>query len=158
MLYEDLAIGKVTILNNPYAHPRVYRSYSILDINGNQRWKSKNLQFLNCYIFLKGNSFWGGNSIILINIWSFFSENSGFGGDNKYSVGEKLAVFALLSFSSVQFSCSVVSKSLRPHELCHARPPCPSQTPGVHSDSRPLSQWCHPAISSSVVLPYADPK
>ena len=40
---------------------------------------------------------------------------------------------------------------LRPHELQHARPPCPSPTPGVHSDSRPSSQWCHPAISSSVV-------
>ena len=48
-----------------------------------------------------------------------------------------------------QFSCSVVSNSLRPHESQHARPPCPSQTPRVHSDSRPLSQWCHPAISSS---------
>ena len=54
-------------------------------------------------------------------------------------------------FSSVQFSCSVVSDSLRPHELQHARPPCPSPTPGVHSDSCPSSQWCHPAISSSVV-------
>ena len=52
--------------------------------------------------------------------------------------------------SSVQFS-SVVSDSLRPHESQHARPPCPSQTPIVHSDSRPSSQWCHPAISSSVV-------
>ena len=54
-------------------------------------------------------------------------------------------------FSSVQFSCSVISDSLRPHELQHARPPCPSPTPGVHSDSRPSSQWYHPAISSSVV-------
>ena len=52
---------------------------------------------------------------------------------------------------SVQFSCSVVSDSLRPNELQHARPPCPSPTPGVHSDSRASSQWCHPAISSSVV-------
>ena len=51
-------------------------------------------------------------------------------------------------FSSVQFSRSVVSDSLRPHESQHARPPCPSPTPGVHSDSRPSSQWCHPAISS----------
>ena len=50
-----------------------------------------------------------------------------------------------------QFSRSVVSNSLRPHESQHARPPCPSPTPGVHSDSRPSSQWCHPAISSSVV-------
>ena len=54
-------------------------------------------------------------------------------------------------FSSVQFSCSVMSDSLRPHELQHARPPCPSPTPGVHSDSHPSSHWCHPAISSSVV-------
>ena len=53
--------------------------------------------------------------------------------------------------SSVQFSCSVVSHSLPPHESQHARSPCPSPTPGVHSDSRPSSQWCHPAISSSVV-------
>ena len=57
----------------------------------------------------------------------------------------------LSTLSSVQFSRSVVSDSLRPHELQHARPPCPSPTPRVHSDSRPLSQWCHPAISSSVV-------
>ena len=55
------------------------------------------------------------------------------------------------SVSSVQFSCSVVSDSLRPHEAQHARPPCPSPTPGVHSDSHSSSQWCHPAISSSVV-------
>ena len=52
---------------------------------------------------------------------------------------------------SDQISHSVVSDSLRPHESQHARPPCPSPTPGVHSDSCPLSQWCHPAISSSVV-------
>ena len=55
------------------------------------------------------------------------------------------------SISSVQFSLSVLSNSLRPHELQHTRPPCPSPTPGVHSDSRPSSRWCHPAISSSVV-------
>ena len=52
---------------------------------------------------------------------------------------------------SVQFSRSVVSDSSWPHELQHARPPCPSPTPRVHSNSRPLSQWCHPAISSSVI-------
>ena len=52
---------------------------------------------------------------------------------------------------SVQFSPSGVSNSLRPHESQHARPPYPSPTPEVHSDSHPLSQWCHPAISSSVV-------
>ena len=57
----------------------------------------------------------------------------------------------LMLFSSVQVSCSVVSNSLRPHELQHARPPCPSPTPGVHSNSCPSSRWCHPAISFSVV-------
>ena len=54
-------------------------------------------------------------------------------------------------FSSVQFSHSVVSDSLRPHESQHTRPPCPSPTPGVHSDSCPSSRWCHPAISASVI-------
>ena len=52
---------------------------------------------------------------------------------------------------SVQFSRSVMSNSLWPHESQHARPPCPSATPGVYSDSCPLSRWCHPDISSSVV-------
>ena len=51
---------------------------------------------------------------------------------------------------SVQFSHSVVSNSLWPHEPQHTRPPCPSQTPWVYSNTCPLSQWCHPAISSSV--------
>ena len=57
----------------------------------------------------------------------------------------------LLQFSSVQFSHSVMSDSLRPHESQHTRPPCPSPTPGVHSNSRPSSRCCHPVISSSVV-------
>ena len=57
-------------------------------------------------------------------------------------------------FSSVQFSRSVMSDSLRPHESQHASPPCPSPTPGVHSDSRPSSPWCHPAISS-LVIPFS---
>ena len=52
---------------------------------------------------------------------------------------------------SVQFSHSVVFNSLRPHGLQHARPPCPSPTPRVYSNSCPLSQWCHPTIWSSVV-------
>ena len=61
---------------------------------------------------------------------------------------ENLQHFAVISN---QISCSVVSDSLRPHESQHMRPPCPSPTPGVHWDSRPLNQWCHTAISSSVV-------
>ena len=55
------------------------------------------------------------------------------------------------AFSSVQFSRSVMSDCLWPHELQHAMPPCPSPTPGVYSNSCPLSRWCHPAISCSVI-------
>ena len=58
-----------------------------------------------------------------------------------------------VQFSSVHFSCSFVSDSLRPHESQHTRPPCPSPTPRVHLNSRPSSQWCHPAISS--VVPFS---
>ena len=61
----------------------------------------------------------------------------------------KLIILLHEWYSSVQFSCSVMSDSLWPHESQHARPPCPSPTPRVHSC--PSSQWCHPAISSSVV-------
>ena len=60
--------------------------------------------------------------------------------------------------SSVQFSHSVVSDSLRAHESQHARPPCPSPTPGVYSNSCPSSRWCHPAISSSVVPFFSCPQ
>ena len=56
-----------------------------------------------------------------------------------------------MKFSSVQFSCSVLSNTLRPHGLQHARHPCPSPTPATYSNSCPLSRWCHPTISSSVV-------
>ena len=56
-----------------------------------------------------------------------------------------------IQFSSVQFSHSVVCSSLQPNESQHARPPCPSQTPGVHSNSCPLSRWCDPTISSFVI-------
>ena len=70
----------------------------------------------------------------------------------------KAVVFPVVIFGcknwtirSDQISRSVVSDSLRPHESQHAWSPCPSPTPGVHSDSRPSSQWCHPAMSSSVI-------
>ena len=58
---------------------------------------------------------------------------------------------AILLVKMYQFSCSVISDSLRPHESQHARPPCPSPTPGVYPNSCPSSRWCHPAMSSSVV-------
>ena len=58
---------------------------------------------------------------------------------------------SVINTRSVQFSHSVVSDSLRPHGLQHARSPCPSPTPGLYPNSCPLSQWCHPTISSSVI-------
>ena len=63
----------------------------------------------------------------------------------------KLAENAILKFISVQFSHSIMSDPLWPHELQHSRPPCPSPTPGVFPNSCPLSSWCHPTISSSVI-------
>ena len=60
-------------------------------------------------------------------------------------------VAIISTFVTVQFSRSVVSGSLRPHGLQHVRPPCPSPIPGVYSNSCPLSWWCHPTISSSVI-------
>ena len=70
-----------------------------------------------------------------------------------YVVGSKHCPSSL--FSSVQFSRSVVSDSSWPHGLQHARPPCPSKIPRVFSNSCPLSRWCHPTISSSLVSPPA---
>ena len=73
-------------------------------------------------------------------------------------VPEKHLLLLHLWLCSVQFSHSVVSDSLQPYESQHARPPCPSPTPGVHSDSCSSSQWCHPAISSSVVPFFSCPQ
>ena len=68
------------------------------------------------------------------------------------AIFENVPLLSLVEvFQFSQFSRSVISNSLWPHESQHTRPPCPSQTPGVHSYSHPSSQWCHPAISSSVV-------
>ena len=61
-----------------------------------------------------------------------------------------MCVCVYIYISSVRFSCSVVSDSLRPHGLQHVRLPCPATTPGIYSNSCPLSWWCHPTISSSV--------
>ena len=63
-----------------------------------------------------------------------------------------VCAYIYFQFSSDQFSCPLVSDSLRPHESQHARPPCPSPTARVHSNSRPSSPWCHPAISSCCPL------
>ena len=64
---------------------------------------------------------------------------------------KEFVLLNVISLSSVQFSPSVVSDSLWPHELQHARPPCPSPTPGAYPNPCPSSRWCHPTISSSVI-------
>ena len=95
-----------------------------------------------------------GNILKTGQMWADFWTRSK--GDSDFS-GRNVNCYNILwknlkiAISSVQFSHSVMSDSLRPNELQHARPPCPSPTPGVHSNSCPSSQSCHPAISSSVV-------
>ena len=71
---------------------------------------------------------------------------------HKQMIKKMWFIYTMKSYSSVQFSHSVVSDSLRPHGPQHARLPCPSPTPGVHPNPCPSSQWCHPTISSSVIL------
>ena len=78
---------------------------------------------------------------MIAHIWNFVHQVS--------TNGSKMST--KITIRSDQISRSVVSDSFGPHESQHARPPCPSPTPGVHPDSCPSSQWCHPAISSSVV-------
>ena len=82
--------------------------------------------------------------IYISYIWSYIILYDHFIYKNFYWLVDQL----FRQFSSVQ---SVVPDSSWPHKTQHTRPPCPSPTPGVHSDSHPLSQWCHPATSSSVV-------
>ena len=119
-------------------------------------WQDWNKTFIACLVMLVKK--WLGKEIVTISSVSLhFSYSS--------SHREISACLAYLweakqstQFSSLQFSRSVLSDSLRPHESQHARPPCPSPTPGVHSNSCPSSRWCHPAISSSVILSSSCPQ
>ena len=91
-------------------------------------------------------SFW---KRIQINFWIFSSD---------YLLNGWWIWFLKYVFSSIQFSLSVVSDSLPLHELRHTRPPCPSPSPGVYPNSCPLSQYCHPSISSSVATFFSCPQ
>ena len=86
------------------------------------------------------------SSFLLSQTHSLFKVFPGMGNESL-----KLDFKLKWQLSSVKFSCSVVFDSFRPHESQHTRPPCPSSTPKVHSDSLPSSPWCHPAISTSLV-------
>ena len=81
--------------------------------------------------------------------WISFSIKRERHSDTYYDMCETWGYYTNL----IQFSCAVMSNSLQHHEPQHARPPCPSPTPGVYSNSCPSSQWCHPTLSSSV-LPF----
>ena len=81
------------------------------------------------------------------------TSTAGFQDFSKYTHGHPTLSLALLQFSLVQFSHSVVYNSLQAHGPKHARPPCPSSTPRVYPNSCPLSQGCHPTSSSSVLFP-----
>ena len=87
------------------------------------------------------------NSCIVLHCMDFFFKLE----DNCFIMLHWFSLYNSVNQLSDQISCSVMSDSLRPHESQQARPPCPSPTPGVHPNSCPSSQWCHPAISSSVV-------
>ena len=103
--------------------------------------------------FVTQNNFWPCKfcleSILLFFLFKYFT---------MYLLLNKLKEYLCHDCVSDQVSNSVVSDSLRPHELQHARPPCPSPTPRVHSDSHPSSQWCHPHISSSVIPFFSCPQ
>ena len=103
---------------------------------------SQSLIFYFCFLLLPTAEGWGHPSAWVYIFWVATTNNDCRGFHRPAST--------LLQFSSVQFSRSV-SDSLQPHESQHARPPCPSPTPGVYSNSCPSSRWCHPTISSSVV-------
>ena len=114
------------------------------------KWREVWESFLNhlnlrCSVYFLLNWFWPkvfstyGSPFIL------------FDKSGTFDVIFKLDFYSPIQIRLDQISRSVVSDSLRPHESQHTRPPCPSPTPRVHSDSRPSSQWCHPDISSSVI-------
>ena len=101
----------------------------------NYKWLSlTNIwQKSNFYYFIKNQTYWKKVLFLLKHEWN------------------RMFTVSLIQFSSLHFRCSIVSDSLRPHGLKHARPPCLLPTPGVYPNSYPLSQLCHPIISSSVI-------
>ena len=106
----------------------------ISGFSGTENAANKNITYsLSNYLYFKGTD--------VLVIYGYITSYHIFNILKQYS----------FQFSSVQFSRSVVSNSLQPHEPQHARSPCPSQTPRVYSNSCPSSWWCHPAISSSVI-------
>ena len=133
---------------NKFPHPLVHRKF-VFHENGPWCQKSWRLLF---YILLDhscGHK-WKYLSFLWLNNIYIFCIHRYVYITYSVSIHQSLGICDV-QFSSVQFSHSVMSDPLLPHESQHARPPCPSPSPRVHPDSHPSSQWCHPAISSSVV-------
>ena len=123
---------------------RAYRSSSYRV----SKWMNLSFSVLElCYLVLKMYLAYRGTDFFsfkkLIFLWYLIRKKKTFANWPKITLWFKI--------KSVQFSRSVVSDSLQPHESQQDRPPCPSTTPGVYSNSCPLSRWCHPNISSSVI-------
>ena len=116
------------------------------------------IQFDMCLSYLLKNMYTGIYNRLFCKMWSYYLYNFPYCNfhlqwNAKYFPGYYISfkIFLMAASVSVQFSRSVVSYSLWPHELQHARPPCPSPTPRVHPHPCPVSRWCHPAIWSSVI-------
>ena len=103
-----------------------------------------------CLFFIKKKILWIDECKVFFSIFWPDTIMTGAPSSGSFSLARSKCLLKMRTLS-VQFSGSIVSDSLPPHESQHARPPCPSPTPGVHSDSHPLSQWCHPAISSFAI-------
>ena len=115
---------------------------------------------------MRSHSLWLQQLLLWVNwyeLWLIYHLCRQHGSDwrsqgNHWEIEEQPSLwpfFKLLKnicFSSVQFSCSIMSDSLQPHELQHARPPCPSPTPGVHTNPCPPSQWCHLILCCPLLL------
>jgi len=104
------------------------------------------------YLFSRWTFFFFSSILLALQIYSYLGlQVHVFYGSEFLNIFDGDQPLPTFTHYLVQFSRSVVSDSLPPHEPQHARPPCPSLTPGVHSNSCPLSRWCHPTISSSVI-------
>ena len=121
-------------------------------------WRTRKLGLLQCMGLQRGGRDWGDSAHT--HRYKIFKENKKHTLKKKM-IGVQLVSHVLLYSKGIQlrllFSRSVVSDSLWPHELQHTRPPCPSPTSGVYSNSCPLSRWCHPTILSSVI-PFSCPQ
>ena len=157
--FPFLPVDRCQLLSSPLPPTHTqFRCYHVRNkrrasAENSRNWRHTHLSHVSsfsspCFLFTSIASLFCSMTFYSMFVPKVEASWSPFGNEaNAFKIRKMLSC----QFSSVQFSRSVVCDSLRPHESQHARPPCPSPTPGVHSDSRPSSPWCHPAISSSVV-------